>query len=68
MSIPNNPMSGFEKFDIPRASPSQINNYSCRRSRWVIEKIFGKMVKAGASAYRGTYIEHGVKHFFDRDQ
>ena len=68
MSIPNKPMSGFEKFGIPRVSPSQINNYSCRRSRWVIEKIFGKIVKAGASAYRGTYIEHGVKHFFDRDQ
>jgi len=68
MSIPNKPMSGFEKFDIRRVSPSQINNYSCRRSRWVIEKIFGKIVQAGASAYRGTYIEHGVKHFFDKSK
>jgi len=39
MSIPNKPMSGFEKFDIPRVSPSQIGNYVARRSRWVIEKI-----------------------------
>ena len=68
MSIPNKPMSGFNKFDIKRVSPSQINNYSCRRSRWVIEKIFGKIVTVGASAHRGTYIEHGIKHFFDRDK
>ena len=68
MSIPNQPMSGFNKFDIKRVSPSQINNYSCRRSRWVIEKIFGKIVTVGASAHRGTYIEHGIKHFFDRDK
>ena len=68
MSIPNKPMSGFEKFGIRKVSPSQINNYSCRRSRWVIEKIFGKIVQAGASAYRGTYIEHGVKYFFDKNK
>jgi len=68
MSIPNKPMSGFEKFGIEKVSPSQIGNYTSRRPRWVIEKIFGKIVKAGASAHRGTFIEHGVKHFFDRNK
>lgn len=68
MSIPNKPMSGFEKFDIPKVSPSQIGNYTSRRSRWVIEKIFKKIVTVGASAHRGTIIEHGIKHFFDIDK
>ncbi len=68
MSIPNKPMSGFEKFDITKVSPSQIGNYTSRRSRWVIEKIFKKIVTVGASAHRGTIIEHGIKHFFDRNK
>ena len=68
MSIPNKPMSGFEKFDIPKVSPSQIGNYTSRRSRWVIEKIFKKIVTVGASAHRGTIIEHGIEHFFSMDK
>ncbi len=68
MSIPNKPMSGFEKFGIPRVSPSQIGNYTSRRARWVIEKIFGKIVKAGASAFRGTFIEAGIEYFLKRNK
>jgi hypothetical protein len=68
MSIPNKPMSGFEKFDIKKVSPSQIGNYTSRRSRWVIEKIFKKIVTVGASAHRGTTIEHGIEHFLRLDK
>ena len=65
MSIPNRPMAGFEKFGIEKISPSQMGNYIARRSRWVIEKIFGIIVAMyDASAFRGLAIEHGVAHWF----
>jgi hypothetical protein len=46
--------------DYPHHSPSSLNLFAAAPAMWVLEKILGLKQPVGASAHRGTAVEHGV--------
>jgi len=61
MIIPNRPMSGFEKFNLPIPSPSSINDFVGYRAKWCLRKIYGYNFPSNCAMERGTCSELGVK-------
>ena len=60
MIIPNRPMSGFEKFNLPIPSPSSINDFVGYRPKWCLRKIYGYNFPSNCAMERGTGTEKGV--------
>tara|TARA_X000001388_G_C2224347_1_gene120571 strand:- start:988 stop:1800 length:813 start_codon:yes stop_codon:yes gene_type:complete len=60
MIIPNRPMAGFDKFNLPSPSPSTINEFVGYRSKWVLRKLFGYSFDSNCAMERGTATEKGL--------
>ena len=65
MIIPNEPMSGLEKFKLNPTSPSTLNDFSKNPCKLILRKLFGYEFESSCAIERGNATEEHLPAYME---